>query len=384
MADFDPNDPPTARWRDLPRIGERVDAVYMGVLVRGIVTNVDDHGEPRRRERTVHLLLEPPARIHGSVRDLVLLEAVVDTNPRQPWERGNPVIWPGGEGKWASYVIGPPDKKRGHRNPEGSMKGRRERELRRAALRIQNALDNGEHPSLEDLDLFPKCKGCGGRIWGCPYDGLPTSDRDFCAYGHNVPMYYERRSYGAWGQPRQRAAKYPNRRKRPWLPNPRARTAQEVAALKEHAARARNYTFRQSQDHWTQSAVSGDMGEREFFDTGHLLDERWRRAGRFQDAVKKHYGNPLAGARTAYRTGMRVEYVQSPWEVAYRSTMRGHDLARHPRAGERGTVTTMYIPGAGSRSYLPGPGGGLVYVDWDRTGVMGVPPSALMRIAKRR
>jgi hypothetical protein len=42
-----------------------------------------------------------------------------------------------------------------------------------------------------------------------------------------------------------------------------------------------------------------------------------------------------------------------------------------PQSGECGTVTTVPVPG-GRRTCMPGPRGGLVYVDWDRSSTSGV------------
>jgi hypothetical protein len=40
-----------------------------------------------------------------------------------------------------------------------------------------------------------------------------------------------------------------------------------------------------------------------------------------------------------------------------------------PETGTRGTITAARV-GAGLRTYLYGPGGGLVFVEWDSTGLV--------------
>jgi len=73
-------------------------------------------------------------------------------------------------------------------------------------------------------------------------------------------------------------------------------------------------------------------------------------------------------ART--RLGTRVRFV-------------GHSFGytNPPAHGEDGTVT--YMPGFKPRTYLPGPGGGLLYVKWDHIGVMGVSPNDLEKVSGR-
>ena len=70
------------------------------------------------------------------------------------------------------------------------------------------------------------------------------------------------------------------------------------------------------------------------------------------------------------RLGTRVRFV-------------GHSFAytSPPAKGEEGNVT--YMPGYKPRTYLPGPGGGLLYVKWDRIGVMGVSPNDLEKVSGR-
>lgn len=58
----------------------------------------------------------------------------------------------------------------------------------------------------------------------------------------------------------------------------------------------------------------------------------------------------------------------------------GGGYRRAPAVGERGKVTTVPIPGGRSTS-MRGPGGGLIYVDWDRIGVTGIAPQDLKVIS---
>jgi hypothetical protein len=78
-----------------------------------------------------------------------------------------------------------------------------------------------------------------------------------------------------------------------------------------------------------------------------------------------------AGVSKKTRKGTRVRFVGS--RVGY---------THAPKPNEEGTVTTM--PGYGSRvwgstprTYLPGPGGGLLYVTWDESGTLGISPNDL-------
>lgn len=74
-------------------------------------------------------------------------------------------------------------------------------------------------------------------------------------------------------------------------------------------------------------------------------------------------------ANPRVRPGMRVKFSPSPASLAlYRDP---------PTPGATGTVTTIPFPG-GRRFSLPGPGGGLVYIDWDDGYMMGVSPIDLV------
>ena len=71
--------------------------------------------------------------------------------------------------------------------------------------------------------------------------------------------------------------------------------------------------------------------------------------------------------------------------VAYRPNPVSHALYRKPpRFGEEGTVTTVPFGGGRNLHYLPGPGGGLLYVNWDKSGTMGIAPQDVERVSKRK
>jgi hypothetical protein len=80
--------------------------------------------------------------------------------------------------------------------------------------------------------------------------------------------------------------------------------------------------------------------------------------------------------RACPREGLRVEYNPSPASHVLYS-----DYPTAPRHGERGTVVS--IPLGGRRATcLRGPGGGLVYVKWDRAGHAGVSSYDLDRVKR--
>ena len=78
----------------------------------------------------------------------------------------------------------------------------------------------------------------------------------------------------------------------------------------------------------------------------------------------------LDGVGKGTRKGTRVRFN------AHRGSLVLY--SHHPEIGEEGTVGTM--PGFGKRTYLPGPGGGLLYVDWDQSGMIGVSPNDVERV----
>jgi hypothetical protein len=73
----------------------------------------------------------------------------------------------------------------------------------------------------------------------------------------------------------------------------------------------------------------------------------------------------FSGVSPRTRQGTRVRFNAHPGSLVLYS--------RHPEIGEEGSVGTM--PGFGKRTYLPGPGGGLLYVNWDDSGMIGVSPN---------
>jgi hypothetical protein len=82
----------------------------------------------------------------------------------------------------------------------------------------------------------------------------------------------------------------------------------------------------------------------------------------------------MATLRT--RVGTRVRFVPNPGSYLLYSNP--------PEEGEEGTVTTVSFGGAGKRSSLKGPGGGLLYIEWDKHGHMGVSPRDVEVIGKSK
>ncbi len=70
------------------------------------------------------------------------------------------------------------------------------------------------------------------------------------------------------------------------------------------------------------------------------------------------------------RVGMRVRFSPRPVSAGL--------YTNPPEIGATGSVTTVPVPG-GRRAYMPGPGGGLVFVKWDDGHVQGVSPIDLVR-----
>lgn len=82
-----------------------------------------------------------------------------------------------------------------------------------------------------------------------------------------------------------------------------------------------------------------------------------------------------AGAR--WIGGTRVRYnANAPSEIMYRGSGGDH----LPPHGKLGSVVKMHVGGRTRITHMKGPGGGLVYVNWDDWGVMGVAPSALEKV----
>ena len=64
------------------------------------------------------------------------------------------------------------------------------------------------------------------------------------------------------------------------------------------------------------------------------------------------------------KEGIRVRFVPNPAAAMF------YTGAHEPRRGEFGTTVALPVPG-GKKTCMPGPRGGLVYVDWDGAGVSG-------------
>jgi hypothetical protein len=79
----------------------------------------------------------------------------------------------------------------------------------------------------------------------------------------------------------------------------------------------------------------------------------------------------IKGRKCPVREGTRVVFNPNPVSLMLYS----HGT---PRRGEQGTVTTVPLPG-GRKPCLPGPGGGLIYVDWDEFGTAGIAPGDIDR-----
>jgi hypothetical protein len=71
--------------------------------------------------------------------------------------------------------------------------------------------------------------------------------------------------------------------------------------------------------------------------------------------------------RATLRTpvGTRVRFTPNPASLLLYS--------KPPESGEEGAVTTVSL-GAGKSSFMRGPGGGILYIKWKKTGVQGVAP----------
>ena len=78
--------------------------------------------------------------------------------------------------------------------------------------------------------------------------------------------------------------------------------------------------------------------------------------------------NPV---RKSWRVGQRVVFQPNAVSLAMYSSA--------PAPGSHGSVVAVSV-GSKKVTYLPGPGGGLVYVNWDDTGVMGVSPIDLQTV----
>lgn len=62
-------------------------------------------------------------------------------------------------------------------------------------------------------------------------------------------------------------------------------------------------------------------------------------------------------------TTQQAQRLKVGTKVVFSGSPAGYSVA--PPTGTRGTVTTVPFGGGVRKSYLPGPGGGLLYVAWD-------------------
>jgi hypothetical protein len=81
------------------------------------------------------------------------------------------------------------------------------------------------------------------------------------------------------------------------------------------------------------------------------------------------------GVSPKTRVGTRVRFQPTPASLPLYSNP--------PAQGEEGEVTTVSFGGGVKKSFLPGPGGGLLYVKWDRIGVQGVSPIDVVKASGR-
>jgi hypothetical protein len=70
------------------------------------------------------------------------------------------------------------------------------------------------------------------------------------------------------------------------------------------------------------------------------------------------------------KEGKRVRFVATPAAMGLYHSSSSY-APPPPKAGEEGTITSLPT-GRGRSTCMPGPGGGLVYVDWDHAHTQGV------------
>lgn len=78
------------------------------------------------------------------------------------------------------------------------------------------------------------------------------------------------------------------------------------------------------------------------------------------------------------REGQRVKFIPNPASLALYSRTYGT-----PPEGTTGSVTSIPV-GSRKSTCMPGPGGGLVYVEWDNWGVLGVSSHDIEFTKKRK
>jgi hypothetical protein len=97
----------------------------------------------------------------------------------------------------------------------------------------------------------------------------------------------------------------------------------------------------------------------------------------FEQALAKQAEQILvAVSHSIPQPGSRVKFDPNPASLLLYS-------GKVPRKGEEGTVVKIPL-GGGSSHYMKGPGGGLVYVNWDTLGTMGVAPQDIVKMKSLR
>lgn len=95
------------------------------------------------------------------------------------------------------------------------------------------------------------------------------------------------------------------------------------------------------------------------------------------DMDQEMRGDLDEGRKGVPRVGTRVKFQPNPASMMMYSADHRKKL---PDKGGEGTVTTVSVPG-GKKHFMPGPGGGLVYVKWDQTGTIGVSPLDIVKVS---
>jgi len=83
------------------------------------------------------------------------------------------------------------------------------------------------------------------------------------------------------------------------------------------------------------------------------------------------YNSNMASRFRCPRSGTRVRFDADPAAIASLYDTQYSRQFPPPRNGEEGKVTSLPFAGK-ARTCIPGPGGGLVYVNWERSGTQGV------------
>lgn len=98
-------------------------------------------------------------------------------------------------------------------------------------------------------------------------------------------------------------------------------------------------------------------------------------------AQKKYPGRQVMVAYTEFASNPVTLRVRKGTRVQFKPTPASHVLySSPPPVGAKGHVTTTHFGGGIERTSLPGPGGGLVYVQWDDGSFQGVSPLDLVEL----